>query len=131
MVSDPKSPVRVAVDTNFLLDLAKGKEDPLDVVQLIRKPTHESPQAHDARCGAARRGVHRRMFEKRQPARVSCTVTTDQLGERALPACCDKLLQQISVDGTFKLHQIGDSPQSHPNMQESAMKSSFRDPIAR
>ncbi len=37
MVSDPKSPVLVAVDTNFLLDLAKEKEDSLDVLQLIRK----------------------------------------------------------------------------------------------
>lgn len=36
-MSDPKPPVLVAVDTNFLLDLAKEKEDSLDVLQLIRR----------------------------------------------------------------------------------------------
>ncbi len=39
MASDPKLSVLVAVDTNFLLDLAEGREDSLDVVSLIRKRT--------------------------------------------------------------------------------------------
>ncbi len=115
MASDPKSPFLIAVDTNFLLDLAEGREDSLDVIPLIHQ------RAGKSRMGILPTVAHEIAWMTEHSERSAVRKLSLEVAEKALPVWHFEFLEMEPVQHGIaeqiarRLHRAGLLPYEEVN----------------